>query len=305
MANIKSAQAPPTEGQLWNPAWDNHPEPALEPAPTEQAELRERLIYALAELGYARIEEELCLLVFGREQNRHVRRRALPVYVEFLRKNGQDPLDTLGRALKDPAAEVREKAIEICREVKDERIIPHLATCLGDRSLPLQGKAMWAIRSLECQDPLIMEPVLDLVEDRKTPPNTRIRAIQAIGYPQQGNWALPALLNSILDEALPVRIWSGEAFACLGDKEAATSDLLELIGCLQEDGGADPQRLLSLLWALARLGTRQGTRHLEGYLDHPDPDFVRVAVAGLGHSGDKQYQPVLLKMLEENDHATN
>ena len=39
-------------------------------------------------------------------------------------------------------------------------------------------------------------------------------------------------------------------------------------------------------------------RRLQSFLVHPDPQFVQAAISGLGRSGQKKYQPVLLKMLK-------
>jgi len=263
--------------------------------PSERGQLQERLLYALADLGCVEILGRLSDLVGGENPDKYSRRRALGVLVRLLGQSGRDPIDVLVGALGDPACEVRERAIEICRDIKDQRIVPHLVARLGDRSEPLQGKAMWAIRSIQCQDPRLLAGVLDLLDDACAPVALRIRALQSLQYPQQGNWALPALLNCIRDLAVAVRIWAGEVFPFLADREEATTRLLEMI----QEGPYDKQRHLSLLWALARLGTARAATHLESCLTNSDREFVAVAIHGLGRSGDLKYQPLLLEMLND------
>lgn len=261
---------------------------------------RERLLYALAGLGYPEIESDLRSMARGQHASITTRRRTLPIYLDYLRKIGWDPTEFLPLALEDPACEVREVAIDICRELKDESMITFLAPCLGDRSLPLQAKAMWTIRSMRCQDPGILYNVLDFIDDPCGSVASRILAMQAIGYPHKGNWALERLRNSIRElMSLPVRIWAAETYAYLGDKEEATSDLFTLIGYVHRDDPDYKPQMLSLLWALAKVGGPLAASHLEQYLDSSDHDYVEVAIAGLGNSGDQKYQPILLKLLEE------
>lgn len=267
---------------------------------TEPVDRRQRLLYALADLGYQEIGTELRYLVRGNDADIATRRRALPIYVEFIRKTGEELLYILPPALEDPAWEVREMAIEICRKLQDTRMVNYLAQCLGDSHEPLQEKALWTIRDMECQNPSHLFHVLDLVDDPSTEFATRVRAMQAIAYPQQGNWALERLLNNLREiSSAAVRSWAVETFAYVGDKEGATDELFRMIREEKMGPNYDQQTHLFILRALAKVGSPRGTAHLEQYLDSPDPGFGEVAIAGLGNSGDKKYQAVLLKMLEK------
>ncbi len=153
----------------------------------------------------------------------------------------------------------------------------------------------------------------------------RIAAAEALG--DIGNNTARAILTSALEESTPGPYQNAviRAVGRVGGAESAEliTDLAESTRSAGADGedaegaGPDSEKMLTVLRAMADL-TDQGTRNrdiyqtLSEYLEHPQPDFRRVAAEGIANYGgrnalgllqprlsDEQDEEVIITLVQE------
>lgn len=131
----------------------------------------------------------------------------------------------------------------------------------------------------------------------------RIAAAEALG--EIGNNTARSILTTALEQSSPGEFQNAviRAVGRVGGDESA-----ELIIELAEQTGAaeepDTQKMLTILEAMSEL-TAQGTRNrqiyqtLSEYLEHPSPDFRRVAAEGIASYGGRNALGLLQPRLQE------
>ncbi|HXE73190.1 MAG TPA: HEAT repeat domain-containing protein [Candidatus Nitrosotenuis sp.] len=252
--------------------------------------LEVQLINALARLG----DEEALLAQeeLLRHPDEDVRKAQISVVVRQRRERGQDTLDVFRQALRDGNHEVREEALELARELGDERLIPLVAPLLVDRSEDIRWLAMDFIRSRRCRDASLLEPVLSLILDNNQDIRGRVLALRALAYPHDQPRVREVLLEALEEPSYPIRMGAGEVLARMDFDPDTMQALMEKAS--SDEGGEDIQ--LSALWALARTGRPEVVPLLVSMLDHANPDFWEAAVFGLGIARAQEHRQRLLAM---------
>lgn len=140
----------------------------------------------------------------------------------------------------------------------------------------------------------------------------RIAAVEALG--EIGNNTARGILTSALEESSPGPYQNAviRAVGRVGGSESAEliTDLAEATRNAGADGedaegaGPDSEKMLTILRAMADL-TAQGTRDrpiyetLSEYLEHPEPDFRRVAAEGIANYGGRNALGLLQPRLSD------
>lgn len=198
---------------------------------------------------------------------------------------------TLGDALRDDDAEVREQAAWGLGEIGAKSAVPLLIPLLRDNSAQVRrnvASALGELKSLEALDAL-MAAVSD------SDAEVRQHAVSALGSMESVR-ALPALLRALRDVHVDVR---RSAVSAVGDLDGLERAPRELIEALSD---ADVEVRESALHALASIKDPASVSAIVPLTRSGQPLPVReAAVEALAEIGGPQVEAVLIELMKDAD----
>ena len=230
-----------------------------------------------------------------RDPDTETRARQVRFVVELHRKLGRDVLPLLLEALGDKRGEVRLAALETAQLAPDPRLVPTVASLLGDRADEVRYQARRFLKTAACQQAEPLQAVLDLILDASSEVSERIGAMQALMYAHRMEAVAEVLHRAMEDPHPAVRLWAGKALTSFEDR---TATAVRLVASLRESPAREMQ--LSQLWALARLGVPEGREHLVPAAQSPDPEVAAPGIYGLGLACDPRDLPLLRNLRDRN-----